>query len=150
MLCSAGPTGKTKQISVASSPSIPFFPWVAPKGPFWPFPKLYFGPWAPETGPNRVFAHETPLSYGKRVTCWNFSDWFINGPATTRFSPKTPFHPPTSSYSLSWWDKVAILMQQPAGARRLDKTLGSAGGTFSHSIVILFQIYSVYTGTGHA
>ena len=34
------PTGKTKQISVASSPSIPFFPWVAPKGPFWPF----FGP----------------------------------------------------------------------------------------------------------
>ena len=34
------PTDKTKQISVASSPSIPFFPWVAPKGPFWPF----FGP----------------------------------------------------------------------------------------------------------
>ena len=34
------PTGKTKQISVASSPSIPFFPWVAPKGPFWPL----FGP----------------------------------------------------------------------------------------------------------
>ena len=34
------PMGKTKQISVASSPSIPFFPWVAPKGPFWPF----FGP----------------------------------------------------------------------------------------------------------
>ena len=34
------PMGKTKQILVASSPSIPFFPWVAPKGPFWPF----FGP----------------------------------------------------------------------------------------------------------
>ena len=32
--------GKTTEISVASSPSIPFFPWVAPKGPFWPF----FGP----------------------------------------------------------------------------------------------------------
>merc|ERR1711954_86009 len=34
------PTGKTTKISVALSPSIPFFPWVAPKGPFWPF----FGP----------------------------------------------------------------------------------------------------------
>ena len=33
--------GKTRQILVASSPFILFFPWVAPKGPFWPF----FGPW---------------------------------------------------------------------------------------------------------
>ena len=34
------PKGETTKILVALSPSIPFFPWVAPKGPFWPF----FGP----------------------------------------------------------------------------------------------------------
>ena len=34
------PRGKTKQISVASQPSIQFFPPMAPKGPFQPF----FGP----------------------------------------------------------------------------------------------------------
>ena len=31
---------KSTEIPLASSPSIPFFLWVAPKGPFWPF----FGP----------------------------------------------------------------------------------------------------------
>ena len=36
-------------------------------GHFRPFPVTRFGPWAPETGPNGVFAHETPQSYGKRV-----------------------------------------------------------------------------------
>jgi len=34
------PRGKTTEIPLASSLSIPFFTWVAPKGPFWPF----FGP----------------------------------------------------------------------------------------------------------
>ena len=34
------PRGKTTEISLASTLSIPFFAWVAPKGPFWPF----FGP----------------------------------------------------------------------------------------------------------
>ena len=34
------PTGEMRQILVASSPSIPFFPWVPTNGPFWPF----FGP----------------------------------------------------------------------------------------------------------
>ena len=34
------PMGGTSEISVPSQPSIPFFTWVAPKGPFWPF----FGP----------------------------------------------------------------------------------------------------------
>ena len=29
--------GKTTEIPLASSLSIPFFAWVAPKGPFWPF-----------------------------------------------------------------------------------------------------------------
>ena len=41
-------------------------------------------------------------------TRWNFSDWFINGPATTRFSAKTRFHPPTSSYSWGWWYEVSM------------------------------------------
>ena len=36
-------------------------------GRFQPFPVTRFGPWAPETGPNDVFAHETPQSYGKRA-----------------------------------------------------------------------------------
>ena len=31
------PRGKTTDIPLASSPSIPIFPWVAPKEPFWPF-----------------------------------------------------------------------------------------------------------------
>ena len=34
------PMGQTTEIPLASSLSIPFFAWVAPKGPFWPF----FGP----------------------------------------------------------------------------------------------------------
>ena len=34
------PTGKTTEISVASQPSIRFFPLMARNGPFWPF----FGP----------------------------------------------------------------------------------------------------------
>ena len=34
------PRGQTTEIPLASSLSIPFFAWVAPKGPFWPF----FGP----------------------------------------------------------------------------------------------------------
>ena len=42
------PRGQTTEIPLASSLSIPFFAWVVPKGPFWPF----FGPWGGE-GPIR-------------------------------------------------------------------------------------------------
>ena len=31
------PMGQMTEIPLASSLSIPFFAWVAPKGPFWPF-----------------------------------------------------------------------------------------------------------------
>ena len=55
------PTGKTKQISVASSPSVPFFPWVAPKGPFWPF--FFYGPGGYGAYP------KTPI-WPPRKNCW--------------------------------------------------------------------------------
>ena len=47
--------------------SAPNCPVMVADGRFQPFPVTRFGPWAPETGPNGVFAHETPQSYGKRV-----------------------------------------------------------------------------------
>ena len=51
------PTGKTTEISVASSPSIPFFPWVAPKGPFWPF----LGPGGSGADQKMIFNQILPL-----------------------------------------------------------------------------------------
>ena len=47
------PTGKTKQISVASQPSIRFFPLMARNGPFRPF----FGPQGAKMGNPLLSAH---------------------------------------------------------------------------------------------
>ena len=61
----------------------------------------HFGPLGPEKRPKRpVSGHRREKPNRRlrrhrnllRFTRWNFSDWFINGPATTRFSPKTHFH----------------------------------------------------------
>jgi len=43
-------------------------------GRFQPFPVTRFGPWAPETGPNGVFALKTPPLYGKWVA-WVHPAW---------------------------------------------------------------------------
>ena len=57
------PTGKTRQILVASSPSIPFFPWVPANGPFWPV----FGPrgvWGRSKNANLAVTRKLLLEMG--------------------------------------------------------------------------------------
>ena len=70
--------------------------YLVADGRFWPFPETRFGPWAPETGPNGVFALKPPQSYGKRVA-WvhparpaRRSFWVRSKKWTLHFGPLGP------------------------------------------------------------
>lgn len=64
-----------------------------------------FGPW---TGKTELMAAKPPKF--RSFYPFESSGLINNWPATTHFSPKIGFHPPTSSCSLGWWYKVAISM----------------------------------------